>query len=387
MNKHNIIIILCFMGLSLFFNISSATVIFPNHDYESGTIGGAPTSWSIAGGTTLTNTTAYSGINSVKFTGAGQVWTTNIDMTNVDKVSFWYRITSGNRYYIRFQSNNDNFFTPSGVQGWTLFECDTTGVSGLDTVLIVSDGGACGNVDLIWNDTYPPPPDCEINFYPDVTETENFPLIVNYSVNSTCTNLNQIYVYRNDSHIYTYYLYDSQEGSINMSELIQPSKNVTYIVTLRTILCNVVAYDIIDYIFNETIEFPTPEPTPDITPLPTYTPPPTPIPPTQPQIDNGTLNMTWLQGYYNLVDGVMNGLFQPVFNATGYFMFPMTLILDAGGNVMTQSILIFDIAEDKILIATSILAVFFNSIPDKVTYLMIYYLSWVVILILFKGET
>lgn len=335
----------------------------------------------------------------------------DINLTGNNYISWDMRIVSMNRdpsdtqYITVTETDSDPIYyqwIQPHVTGWEHYEVSLQGQTGLrnmnfrfedfdwdmsSTFIVYID-----NIHVTTNSTIPP--NSTINFYPSLTNTT--PTHVNFSISSEdeCTEYG-LYIYRNVSGISTYidfvgWMYD-EEGSAPI-EISEYGANCTYyakLVDLGPSQKGVLTTCEREYIFNgsEVDPFPTPDPTPDITPLPTFTPPPTPIPPDTPVTGNNTLNMTWLTGYYNLVDSVCNGLFHPIYNMTSYLMMPINILSGTITGFMNQMQLSFSITTSGIVIASGLLNLIFTAFPDKILNVMTYYLIWILILLFVKGDT
>lgn len=390
-------IILCVIAITFFILPVSAENIFVNGDLETGSL----SPWVSSGG--------WNGIGSYYSTyhlyisiNVGQTGYCyqSVDLTNVDNLTFELYsdvYTYSNSYFFVAVNESSNRiwqrgYTPKSV--WTEYTIDVSGYSGVKNVYFggYSGTGLWGGYDNIYAETSVT--ESIISFYP--SETNKTPAYVNYSIiDDDASNDYSLTIYRNVSEV-SFYIdnigwYHTEDGSAPI-KILEYGVNCTYYAKLYAIgqgYNRFIATTEREYIYDGSgiTPFPTPFPTPSITPLPTFTPPPTPIPPDQPQIDNGSLNMSWLAGYYNLVDGVTNGLFHPIYNMTSYTMLPINGLSSAISNLMNHTMITFDIATTQIIVATDILNLIFTSIPDKILNVMTYYLLWIVILLILKGDT
>lgn len=271
---------------------------------------------------------------------------------------------------------------------------DTTGINGVQEIKILSHRYSNSHstlwsfaLDNIILEDYEIL-NTDIHFNPDSSPSSITPYSVTYETNSSYDNesLYLCRLFRDNNYMYTVFSTNSAD-TLDL-DILDYAFNCTYKIELSIppLPYTTIDTDTYYYIANGSIDpFPDPDPTPDITALPTYTPPPTPIPPDNPITPNNTLNTSWYQGYISLVDGCINGLFSPIYNATAHFMYPIIVLTNTGASLMIESEIIFDVVTEKIVIATSMMSVFFNCLPDKLVYVMIYYLLWVIILLVFKG--
>lgn len=412
MNK--IKIILYFMVISLFLINPVSANIFPNYDFESGTIGGLPTSWNGSGDVTLTNLTRYNGINSVYYDYTAMIYTANIDLTGISKLSFYYRITSAPQGYSSFYltvDGEEQFDTPTGVQpSWTLHECDVSAYSGTYTIILGSQA-ADGYIDYIFEDESGPVFDCEINFYPDISIAEEDPSEIYYYLNDTmatydidiigswCTNIS------GNTYCIDNIVYGNLEAPINPQANYHDVwgndyNNTEYEICIyqreyyayNLYFLNLLACDTQTVIYNTT-EYPdpTPEPTPDPTPEPTPTNTPTPQPTATPQPDpepiNETLNTTFIYEYYNRVNETVDGVFEPVYNFTDYIAQPLISLNNTLWNFSTEMNNSFNSSSSHLGLSTNMMFIIMFAIPPKIISVFTYYLIWVIILLIFKAET
>lgn len=400
MRKTKIIIILYITVITLFIIPVNAEnrVINSNFTSVSGfTCGsgnrGCITDWTISDLTKIyTTETAYSLPYACVVHGAGNWLSQEVDLTGCDLLTFYLKCTNDAKYINLYIDGNfkESYYVLSHTYEQKSY--DISSYSGIKTIKFESGYGYGYIDDVCINSSVPS--ESEISFYPTLTNIT--PTHINFSIiDSDASNTYDLTIYRNVSGTSTYIDYvgwhHMEVGSAPI-QISEYGKNCTYYAKLYATGAGYNRYIATcerEYIFdgNEIDPFPDPDPTPIITPLPTYTPPPTPIPPDQPDIDNGTLNMSWLNGYYNLVDGITNGLFHPIYNMTAYIMMPVNILSGSISGFMNQMEISFNTVTNEILTATSILNLFFGAIPDKILNVMTYYLTWVVILLLVKGDT
>lgn len=132
---------------------------------------------------------------------------------------------------------------------------------------------------------------------------------------------------------------------------------------------------------------PTPEPTPEPTPSNTPTPEPTPTPQPTPEPINETLNTDFIQGYYNIVNESVDGTFEPVYNFTYFIAYPLVSLNESLSNFTIQMNESFNTTSYSIGISTNIFFIIMSSFPQKIINVFTYYLIWVIIQLIFKGDT
>lgn len=153
-----------------------------------------------------------------------------------------------------------------------------------------------------------------------------------------------------------------------------------------------IAYDAI--VINESYEGepqPTPEPSPDPTPDPTPDETPTPEPTSTPQPDpepiNETLNTSFTYGYNLLVDESVDGFFEPVYNFTDYTVQPLTMLNQTLKNFTVMMNETFNTTSFSLGLSTNLLFIIMSGFPQKIINVFAYYLCWVILLLIFKGQT
>lgn len=144
---------------------------------------------------------------------------------------------------------------------------------------------------------------------------------------------------------------------------------------------------------------PTATPTPDPTELPTSiptpdpsenpTPPPAPTPPDEPPEGEGaneSINSAWVSGYCSSVDNMTDGFFGPAYNFTYQLSYPLLLLNDTFYDFTVEMENSLNTTSTSLVLSLSFLSLITNSFPQKIINVMVYYLMWVCILLIFKGE-
>ena len=159
--------------------------------------------------------------------------------------------------------------------------------------------------------------------------------------------------------------------------------------TTPPMLWDYLSYD--DMILNHSYEVPDPEPSPDPTPDPTpdetVTPEPTATPQPDPEDMNESLNASFKDGYYNLVDGTVDGFFNPVYNLTDYISQPLTSLNHTLINFTVKMNESFNSSSYSLGLSSDMLFLIMLGMPTKIINVMTYYLIWIIILLIFKGDT
>lgn len=389
MTKRNKNIILYVMVISLIF-INPVNAQIVNGDFESGLFGWTYTSEDIS----VVN---YEGSNRLKINGSTAcdyiILTQTVDITNYDIFEGYGKQFGIDliRVIVRqmggFAVDNIDLQYPSNT--WNYDTCDVSPYSGnhIIEINIKRRSGTdiyLDNINLIANNS-------TINFFP--VQTNITPTHINFLISAKDEDTEYgLFIYRNVSNTSTYidyvgWMYD-EIGTVPI-EVMEYGENCTYYAILRGVHVGDITTCEREYIYNgsEIDPFPTADPTPNITALPTYTPQPTPTGYPNQSLINNSLNSSWANNWFNLVENTISGFFEPVYNFWGWILHPINLLHDILADFSGQMSIFFNETSNKIVIATGILNTIFLYIPDKIVNLIGYYLLWLCIILVFKGDT
>lgn len=419
---------LCFFVIISFFITPCYAIDFINGDFETGNT--CPDNWSCGGvGMFRNSSVSYNGDYCIMQQTSDSYGTAyqNIDLTNVDTIYFYTKQTNfiNGWTLTRIQFSNGVYYSPwfAGVHDWTLRSWDVSGYTGVQTIgfkTLHKSAPGYTAVDYVYCDTPPPPPNSTITFYPDVDESATLPTAINYTIN-TDDEIYDNYVWVttftsvNSTHDYSQPIFigyaDGTEGSFDISNLWPYGMwydNIEYIQTslmsekdapiwtdprptTPPYLIDYLDYDYMTYNQSFEIEIPDPEPTPNPTPQPTpsptTTPQPTPTPQSTPQVINESLNTNFTIDYYNLVDNTVDGFFTPVYNFTDYIISPLSSFNSTLNNFSVNMNDSFTTSNSSIVLGGKLMLTIFAGFPPKIINVIIYYLIWLIIILIFKGDT
>ena len=422
--KTNNLIISLLIGVALLFFINPVYAAVGNGGFETG----LPSSWIVGPGVgqgeySIHADYAHSGNYGCQLTitpGKRIYFYQNVDLTGKNYLSFWLKAVNlpGNSEFKVKIDGTWRYYKTSSSSTYTQIFIDVSEQTGSDQVIFELWNGT-GEIWIDeWSTDIEPSIETDISFYPDIETDDVPPEQIKYFVNSDDVSDGAFWhLYRSiDTHDIPWwddehttigptlidmgycwdgdynYIYD-EEITVNIDTEDYYDYNCTYEVILYGFyipgqLASDSFYYYIDITENPE---PTPEPTPNPTPSPTPSATPTPGPTATPQPDpepiNESLNTSFKDGYHTLVDGTVDGFFVPVYNFTDYIAQPLTGLNQTLCNftvLMNES---FNTTSVSLGISTSLLFTIMSGFPQKIINVFAYYLIWVIILIIFKGET
>lgn len=134
----------------------------------------------------------------------------------------------------------------------------------------------------------------------------------------------------------------------------------------------------------------------------TYVPPEPPEEPEEPEIPNATeypdipidppnatsinqtVNTSWSEGYYNVVDGTIESLCSPTYNFTYWLLQPITDLTTSINDYSVYMNDSFNKSSTGILVLSGSINTITNGLHPKVKNLITYYLVWLVLLLIMR---
>ena len=427
-----------------FFIIPVSAVDFNNPGFETGTINSTTDwTWIPQGSSSYSVSGDYKAAGSygiqlyAQYTGGLNKATIkqSIDTTGYDYINFDYWLQDGSNGWMIVL----NGFTTLGSTGtrhgeWKAWSQNVAAYGVLDFRVQAHTSSGLG-LNYLWLDNFelsntprtdPILTPNAINYNPDIPISNVKPFNLSYTLNATYSNnpLYPCFIYSwvgtdigNETHPNIiwgskYEGYVNQEsGYFITSDYFHsynwPDLNESYGVVLYNpdgmtqgirfdnieSDPNMLDYDqiYVNYSYNKTPpSYPTPQPTPNMTAIPTPsgtpTPQPTATPQPNPESINESLNTSFKQGYSNLVNTTIDGFYEPVYNFTYYIVSPLLGINDTLYDFSIHMNESFTNSSSSLVLSSSILFLIMTNIPDKLINVMTYYLIWLIVLLIFKGD-
>jgi hypothetical protein len=360
----------------------------------------------------------------------------NIDLTDIETIEFYLRVLQSDhasRFHIMIDLSN-YIYTDQTIGAYKKVSVNVSTFTGYHDVrfnarAISSIGQGWCYAEMYVDDVITlevSDGENTINYNPDIPISNTKPFNLSYTLNNTYVDnpLYPCFIYSwvgtdigNETHPniiwqYNYEGYVNQaSGSFTTSDYFHsynwPDLNVSYGIVLYNpdgmtegirfdnieSDTNMLDYDqiYVNYSYNKTPPSPPlPQPTPNMTAIPTPsgtpTPQPTATPQPNPESINESLNTSFKQGYSNLVNTTIDGFYEPVYNFTYYVASPLLGINDTLYNFSIHMNESFTTSNNSLILSSSILFMIMVNIPDKLINVMTYYLVWLIILLIFKGD-
>lgn len=106
--------------------------------------------------------------------------------------------------------------------------------------------------------------------------------------------------------------------------------------------------------------------------------------PNEPTGTNTSINITWMDGYYDGLNNTCDTLFSPMYNFTNYTLMPIIKLNNSISEFNYNMNASFIETTEKTQLLTSSFNIIFNSFHPKIVSVITYYLMWLVLLIILK---